>query len=80
MRKIIVSQDLQEKIVKLYNEGMTRRDIRISLGTPFGDSVIKRILQENGCIIRANSGAKKGGRKKQEISTKDSEKIIDLYN
>lgn len=71
MSKIIVPQELQEKIVKLYNEGMTRKDIRISLKTPFGDSVIKRILLENGCIIKTNPGAQKGGRKKQEINVAD---------
>lgn len=59
---------------------MTRKDIRISLKTPFGDSVIKRILLENGCIIKTNPGAQKGGRKKQEINVADQQKIIDLYN
>lgn len=71
MSKIIVPQELQEKIAKLYNKGMTRKDIRIELQTPFGDSVIKRVLQENGCIIRTNSGAQKGGRKKEIVSDAD---------
>nr|DAN97175.1 MAG TPA: InsA C-terminal domain [Caudoviricetes sp.] len=29
MSKIIVPQELQEQIVNLYNNGMTRKDIRV---------------------------------------------------
>lgn len=79
MSKIIVPQELQNQIVNLYNNGMTRKDIRIQLNTPFGDSVIKRILVENKCIIRTNPGAKKGGRKKEIISEQEQQKIIELY-
>lgn len=80
MSKIIVPQELQQQIVQLYNQGKTRKDIRLSLQTPFGDSVIKRILLENGCTIRTSPGAQKGGRKKEEVDIADQQKIIKLYN
>lgn len=57
MSKIIVPQELQQQIIELYQEGKTRKDIRTLLETPFGDSVIKRILIDNGCEIRTNPGA-----------------------
>lgn len=79
MSKIIVPQELQNQIINLYKQGKTRKDIRVTLNLPFGDSVIKRILQENGCIIRTNPGAQQGGRKKEEVSESDTQKIIDLY-
>lgn len=79
MSKIIVPQELQEQIVNLYNNGMTRKDIRVQLNTSFGDSVIKRVLEENKCIIRSNPGAKKGGRKKEIISEQEQQKIVELY-
>ena len=79
MSKIIVPQELQEQIVNLYNNGMTRKDIRVQLNISFGDSVIKRVLKENKCIIRSNPGAKKGGRKKEIISEQEQQKIVELY-
>lgn len=79
MSKIIVPQELQNQIVNLYNNGMTRKDICVQLNTPFGDSVIKRVLEENKCIIRSNPGAKKGGRKKEIIDEQEQQKIVELY-
>ena len=42
--------------------------------------MIKRILIEEGYIIRTNHGAQKGGRKKDEVSKEDQQKVINLYN
>lgn len=78
--KIEVPQEQINQIVDLYNQGHNRKQIKKELELPFGDSVIKRLLQENGCEIRTNPGAQKGGRKKDEISLEDIEKIIKLYN
>lgn len=78
--KIDVPQEQVSQIIKLYNQGYNRKQIKKELDLPFGDSVIKRILQENGCEIRSNPGAQKGGRKKDIVSQEDTKKIIDLYN
>lgn len=78
--KIIVPQELQQQIVNLYLAGKNRKQIKVQLDLPFGDSVIKRILIENNCEIQTNPGAQKGGRKKEEVSQEIQNKIIDLYN
>lgn len=78
--KIQVPQEQQQKIVELYNQNFNRKQIKQMLNLSFGDSVIKRILEENHCVIRSNPGAKKGGAKKDIISLEDQIKIIDLYN
>lgn len=78
--KIEVPQEQRDQIVKLYNQNHTRKQIKEELDLPFGDSVIKRILIEEGCAIRTNSGAQKGGRKKSEISREIQQEIINLYN
>lgn len=78
--KIEVPQEQRTQIVKLYNQGHNRKQIKIELNLSFGDSVIKRILVEEGCTIRTNSGAQKGGRKKEEVNQEIQEKIIKLYN
>lgn len=80
MSKILVPQELQEQIVLLYKSGKTRKEIRCELALSFGDSVVKRILLENNCEIRSNPGAQVGGRKKDQVSKEDVEKIINLYN
>lgn len=79
MSKIIVPKELQQQIVDLYNQGATRKDLISQLNLTFGDSVVKRILEENGVEIRSNPGAKKGGRKKQLVDREIQDKIIDLY-
>jgi hypothetical protein len=69
MSKIIVPQELQEQIIDLYvNKQHTRKAIKQELSLSFGDSVIKRILEENNIPIRTNNGAKAGGRKKVEVA------------
>lgn len=73
--KIIVPQELQQEIVKLYNQGINRKKIKQQLQLPFDDSAIKRILLENNCEIR---GAQKDGQK-EEIDIEVQKKIIDLY-
>ena len=81
MSKIIVPQELQDKIVYLYTcENQNRKQIKKNLNLPFGDSVIKRILEEHGIEIRTNPGAQKGGRKRQEISIELQQQIVELYN
>jgi hypothetical protein len=68
MGKIIVPQELQEQIIDLYvNKQYTRKAIKQELSLPFGDSVIKRILEENNIQIRTNNGAQAGGRKKTKV-------------
>lgn len=80
MSKIEVPQELKEKIINMYvNEGKTRKAIRIELNTPFGDSVIKRILQEENIKIRTNSGAQKGGRKASPVAPNIVNEIIQRY-
>lgn len=74
--KINVPQEQINQIVELYNQGYNRKQIKRDLNLPFGDSVIKRILQESNCEIRT----KKGGRKKDEVFQEDVQKIIELYN
>lgn len=78
--KIAVPQELQKQIVDLYNQNINRKQIKKQLALSFSDSVIKRILIENGCEIRTNPRAQKGGRKKEEIDQKTQERIINLYN
>lgn len=78
--KIEVPQEQRTQIVELYNQGHNRKQIKEELNLSFGDSVIKRILIEEGCTIRTNPGAQKGGRKKDEVSKEDQQKIISLYN
>lgn len=81
MSKIIVPQELQEKILNLYTEQqLNRKQIKQQLSLPFGDSVILRILKEHNIIIRTNNGALKGGRKKQEVDQELQQKIIEKYN
>ena len=81
MSKIIVPQELQEQIIDLYvNKNYNRKEIKEKLQTPFGDSVILRILQENNIEIRSNPGAKKGGRKKDFVSLEIRKNIIEKYN
>lgn len=80
MSKLIVPQELEEKIIDLYvNQNYTRKRIKEELKLPFGDSVILRILQEHDITIRSNPGAKKGGRKKQIISEVQQKEIIEKY-
>ena len=80
MSKILVPQELQEQIVDLYvNKNYTRVQIKKELNLAFGDSVILRILKEHNVEIRNNPGAKKGGRKKQEVSQELQQQIIELY-
>ena len=68
MSKIVVPQELEKQIIDLYvNKTYTRKKIKTELNLPFGDSVIKRILEENNIEICSNPGAQKGGRKKQEV-------------
>lgn len=81
MAKIEVPKELQEQIIDLYiNKKYTRKKIKIKLNLSFGDSVIKRILEENSITIRSNPGAQKGGRKKQKVDNEIQKQIIDLYN
>lgn len=81
MAKIVVPQEQIEQIINLYvNKKYTRVQIKKELNLPFGDSVIKRILEENNIPIRSNPGAQKGGRKKQEIPREIQDKIIETYN
>lgn len=81
MAKINVPQEQIDQIVDLYvNKNYTRVQIKNKLNLSFGDSVIKRILEENNIPIRTNPGAKKGGRKKQEVSREIQDKIIEVYN
>lgn len=81
MSKIIVPQELQEKIIDLYvNKNYGRPRIKKELNLQFGDSVIKRILEENNIPIRTNNGAQKSGRKKQEVSLELQQKIIEAYS
>ena len=81
MAKIIVPKELEEQIIDLYvNKMYTRKQIKTELDLPFGDSVIKRILEEHSVPIRSNPGAKKGGRKKQEVNIEIQKQIIELYN
>lgn len=80
MSKIEVPQELRDKIVYLYtHENQNRKQIKQSLELSFGDSVIKRVLEESGVEIRTNPGAQKGGRKKQEVSIDLQKKIVELY-
>ena len=47
MSKIQVPKELQEKIIDLYvNKQYGRIKIKKELNLPFGDTVIKRILQD----------------------------------
>lgn len=81
MGKIIVPQELQEQIIDLYvNKQYTRKAIKQELSLPFGDSVIKRILEENNIQIRTNNGAQAGGRKKTKVEREVQDQIIELYN
>lgn len=80
MSKIIVPQELQEKIVDLYiNKQYGRMRIKKELNLPFGDSVIKRILQENDIHIR-NFNEAKVGVSKMEVKEDIQKQIIELYN
>lgn len=81
MSKIIVPQELENKIIDLYvNKEYTRKKIKEELNLSFGDSVIKRILLEHNIEIRTNNGALKGGRKKMLVDEKIQQEIINLYN
>lgn len=80
MARINVPQELVNQIINLYiNKNYTRVQIKKELNLPFGDSVIKRLLEENNIQIRTNAGAQKGGRKKQEVSKELQNKIINAY-
>ncbi len=81
MAKIQVPKELQDQIIDLYvNKKYTRIQIKAELKLNFSDSVIKRILKENNILIRSNPGAKKGERRKQEISRELQDEIIEAYN
>lgn len=81
MAKIMVPQELQNQIIDLYvNKNYTRVQIKRELNLTFGDSVIKRILEENNIPIKTNPGAQKGGRKKQEVDIELQKQIIEAYN
>jgi len=61
MSKIIVPQELQNKIIDLYvNKQYGLGRIKKELDTPFGPSVIKRILVEHDIHIRTFEEAKVG--------------------
>lgn len=80
MAKITVPQELVNQIIDLYvNKQRNRKQIKNDLQLSFGDSVIKRILEENNIEIRTNPGAQKGGRKKQDTDIELQNKIIEAY-
>jgi intein-encoded DNA endonuclease-like protein len=79
MSKIIVPQELQDKIVDLYvNKGYGRMKIKKELHLDFGDTIIKRILQENNIHIR-NFNEAKVGCYKTEVPQEIQKQIIELY-
>lgn len=79
MSKVIVPQEQQEKIIDLYvNKQYGRMKIKKELNLPFGDTVIKRILQENGIHIR-NFNEAKVGCYKMEVPEELQKQIIELY-
>ena len=79
MSKIIVPKELQEKIIDLYvNKQYGRMKIKRELNLPFGDAVIKRILQENNIHIR-NFDEAKVGQYKMEVPEELQQEIIKLY-
>ena len=79
MSKIEVPQELQEKIIDLYvNKQYGRMKIKKELNLPFGDTVIKRILQENNIHVR-NFDEAKVGCYKMEVPKELQEEIIKLY-
>lgn len=82
MSKIIVPQELQEKIIDLYvNKQYGRMKIKKELNLPFGDTVIKRILQENNIHIRNYyEAAKVNTSGKIEVKQDIQKEIIKLYN
>lgn len=77
--KINVPQEQQKLIIDLYNEGLSRAEIKRKINPPFGDLVIKRILLENNIQIRSNPGALTPKDTKQKIPEEIQKKIIDLY-
>ena len=80
MKKIEVPQELQEKIIYLYVEkqyGLER--IKKELHLPFGQTVIKRVLSENGIRIRTYLEAKSGV-PKIAVPQELQQQIIDAYN
>ena len=78
-KKIIVPQELQKEIIKLYTEnGYGLEKIKKVLKLPWNQSVIKRVLKENNIHLRNFSEAK-CGRYKQEVSFETQDKIIKLY-
>lgn len=79
MSKIVVPQELQKKIIDLYiNKQYGRIKIKKELDLPFGDIVIKRILEENNVHIR-NYDEAKSGRYKVKIPEELQQEIIKLY-
>lgn len=79
MSKIIVPKELQEKIIDLYvNKQYGRMKIKKELNLPFGDTVIKRILQENDIHIR-NFDEAKVGRYQMKVPKELQDEIIKLY-
>lgn len=79
MSKITVPKELQEKIIDLYvNKQYGRMKIKKELNLPFGDAVIKRILQENNIHIR-NFDEAKVGQYKIEVPEELQQEIIKLY-
>lgn len=80
MSKIIVPQELQEKIIDLYiNKQYGRMKIKKELNLPFGDTVIKRILKENNIHIR-NFNEAKVGSYKIKVEEGIQKQIIELYS
>lgn len=79
MSKIIVPQELQNKIIDLYvNKGYGRMKIKNELNLSYGDSVIKRVLKENNIHIR-NFQEAKVGRYKEEADRTLQDEIIRQY-
>lgn len=80
MSKVIVPQELQDQIIDLYvNKQYGRMKIKKELNLPFGDTVIKRIIQEKNIHVR-NFNEAKVGRYKQEVDENIQQQIIRLYN
>lgn len=75
--KIIVPQELQEKIIDLYVNKQWGR-ARIGQVVGYNESVVKRILKENNIHIRGYEEAKVG-HPKIEVPKQLQEQIIELY-
>ena len=74
-----IPKELQDQIIDLYvNKQYGRMKIKKELNLPFGDSTIKKILQNNNIHIR-NYNEAKVGRYKMEVPQDLQEKIVELY-